>query len=214
MAEIDLQLVREFFELNRFSVMTHWLQRHDGGGQLLVENGDVTEAQDLPALLTKQHITQLPRAVIEVRPWHADRLYASLIESNPILTQFAEPENLDMAREFFRDKPFSTVLITSELPSAPDQRSRTLELLSDSPVDHVIEFPLVLKGIIESVTAGGSYASSTTLQLLQLLKRYRFIRNQQMEFHFPMEAPPSSTNPQVDIETPIEDEKYHEEEWE
>jgi len=47
---------------------------------------------------------------------------------------------------------------------------------------------------------------SETLQLLRLLKRYRFIRNQQMEFSFPLEPVRVVETPRVETTAPFDGE--------
>ncbi|HPA40590.1 MAG TPA: hypothetical protein PKV69_01160, partial [Candidatus Hydrogenedentes bacterium] len=53
-------------------------------------------------------------------------------------------------------------------------------------MDHVAEFPMILGEILNRLSVQGNYAPSQTLQTMRLLKRYHFIRRQQMEFLFPM----------------------------
>jgi hypothetical protein len=60
----------------------------------------------------------------------------------------------------------------------------------------VIEFPVILHEIVDKISAHVSYAPSDTLQTLRLLKRYNFIRYQQLELPFPTEAPVIGCAPQ------------------
>lgn len=217
MTGIDAQIAREFFELNGFRVQTCWAQqqRGDGAVQIYVENSEPRENADAELVLTLDTLPGLERALVEVRPWHTERLYASVIENNPVLTQFAAPERTGHASEFFADRAFRTVLVTSELPPNPEQRARSVEALDRSPVDHVIEFATVLRFLIGAVNVNSAYTASSTLQLLQLLKRYRLIQYQQMEFLFPMDAPVVSTPHVETAPTPADDrDKYDEDEWE
>lgn len=200
MTDVDLQLVREFFELNLFRVTTNWRQHGtagetgDVGLQLYVENTKPASGESLDVVLHPSDLPHLSYAVVEIRAWHTDRFYSSLIESNPGVTQFAEPWALGHARDFFGTDDFKTVLVVSELPRTAEQRVQALQRLRRSGVDHVIEFPNVLQSLASNVVLSGTYTGSPTLQLLQLLKRYRLLRNQQLEFTFSSEpifvAPP------------------------
>lgn len=210
MAEIDLQLVREYFELNRFRVHTHWPQHDrdggaDSGAQLYVENAAPAEAGETEPILQPEHLGRLHRAVVEVRPWHTDRFYASLIEANPVLTQFAEPWALGHAQDFFGTDDFKTILVISELPRTAEQRDHLARRLAQTSLHHIFEFPAILKDLAERVALSGTYTGSPTLQLLQHLKRYRLLRNQQLELTFPREPKPASNAPRVDA-TPDPDE--------
>ena len=192
MTDIDLHLVREFFEMQRFRIMTHWQQhspgpqRTDAGLQLFAENTNPAPARDLGVVLLQDDLKHVERAVIEIRPWHSERFYSSVIESNPVVTLFAEPEALAPAREFFGGHPFKTILVVSEMPLSPEQRGRTVECIRESKVDHLLEFPTVLRTLVDTVSLNGSYAASHSLQTIQLLRRYRLVDHQQMEFDFPV----------------------------
>lgn len=194
MSDLNTQLVREFLELHGFQVFTQW-QRDtfqspgDATVQIFAENLHPNTGEEVGhVLINALDLTAIDRLLVEVRAWHADRFYPSVIESNPVLTQFAAPENLGRAREVFGGQPFKTVLIISELSTSKNQRGRALQLFEESHVDHVIEFPTLLQSIVAKLNTSTTYAASTTLQLLRLLKRYRLIRNQQLEFAFPHEA--------------------------
>ena len=193
MTDVDLYLVREFFELNFFRVMTQWQQdtavnRNERGLQLFVENADPTPEHELGVVLFPDDLPHLDRAVVEVRPWHTDRFYSSVLESNPVITQFAEEESLGAARNYFGGASFKTILVVSELPVTPKQRARTICAIEDSKVDHILEFPTILRSILSRVSINGGYAASHALQTIQLLKRYRLVSDQQLEFGFPAES--------------------------
>ena len=218
MTSIDAQLAREFFELNGFRVHTVWAQhqRSDGAVQIYIERSDAVVSAGLDLVISAEDLRAIPRALVEVRPWHTERLYPSVVENNPILTQFAQLDNTHHARDFFNNHPFATVLIISELPNNVDQRARSAAALAASPVDHVLEFATILRHLIATVNVASSYTASATLQLIQLLKRYRLIQNQQLEFPFPLDGPPVPTTPRVETATlPTEEgDKYEDDEWE
>lgn len=203
MAGIDLQIVREFFELNHFKVATRWPQHDpqgagDGGVQLYVQNAGAVDPQPAETELHPSRVRAIGNALVEVRPWHTDRFYASLIDGNPVLTQFAEPWSLGHAADFFGGEPFVTVLVISELPRTPEQRAQALRRVEQAGVGHVLEFPAILQDLTERVALSGSYSASPTLELLQLLKRYRLLRSQQLEFTFPRESAIYARNPRVE----------------
>lgn len=204
MAEVDLQIVREFFEIHRFKVSTRWPQHEperesDGGVQLYVQNAAaVLEAKDDDVALHPSRIAQVANGLVEIRPWHTDRFYASLIESNPVLTEFADASALGHATDFFGGELFATILVVSELPRTAEQRAQALRRILDAGVQHVLEFPAILEDLIERVALTGTYNGSSTLQLLQLLKRYRLLRSQQLEFTFPREQANYARNPRVE----------------
>lgn len=196
MDDVNLQLVREFFELHVFRVLTNWQQdprhlRADNSGQFFAENVNAGSgfARDLPFVLGLMDISAIERAVVEVRAWHADRFYPSVIESSPVLAQFVAEDSLALAHELFGEQQFTTILVVSELPVSPELRNRSIDLLRAAGIEHVIEFPVILQGLLNKISINGVYRASQTLQTLRLLKRYKLIRNQQMEFPFSTEPP-------------------------
>ncbi len=188
MSLVNLQVVREFFELNLFHVLTPW--KHDAatrtgdGAQLLVVNARPGRSLPLGQLIYPVDLPAIPRALVEIHAWHGDRLYPSTLEASPVLTQFAEPRRLGFAREIFNGEPFKTILVVSELPAALEPRTRVIQMLNESPVDHVLEFSSVLRDVLNKVNASEHYGGSVTLEMARVLKRYGLIQQDQMEFGF------------------------------
>ena len=204
MSDVNVQLVREFFELNAFHVMTNW--RHDGlrargadhGCQLFVENTAPAPERELDFVLRAGDLPVIRRALVDVRAWHADRFYPSVIESNPILFQIVDKEFQARAKAVFGGAEGATILVISELPSSSEPRQRSLTLLQEGGIGHVIEFPTVIHEVLNKISAQVSYSTSQTLQTLRLLKRYSFIRRQQLELPFPTEAPLPTVPPMIE----------------
>ena len=144
-------------------------------------------------LLRPEEIDHLDRAVVEVRAWHADRMYPSVVEGNAILGHVATPEVRQLAANVFGSDDFASVLVISEFAASPKPRERAQQLLQGLGIDHVLEFPAVLQDMLQRINAHGNYAPSQTLQTLRLLKRYGLVRNQQLEFAFPLDPLPTST---------------------
>lgn len=206
MSDINVQLVREFFELHLFHVLTYWQEGSPrlpepmprGGDApllLFVENTNHDHAQRPEFLLSSRSIGAIERAVVEVRAWHADRFYASVVEGNAVLGHVASAETRQLAEHVLGTREFSTILVISELPASAEPRDKALTLLRQLGVDHVLEFPALLSAMLEKVHAQGHYAPSATLQTLRLLKRYDLIRRHQLEFLFPFEPVAESPLP-------------------
>lgn len=210
MADLNMQLVREFFELHLFHVLSYW--HHDDGPTPMSDQTALLFAENLRPrplgqpdfLLRAPQVGQLERVMVEVRAWHADRFYSSLVENNEVLGHVAGAEARGLAGTIFDGNAYSTLLVISELPQGPKQRERALEQLRGLGMDHVLEFPTVLQEMLNRVSAYGNYAPSQTLQTLRLLKRYNLVRRQQLEFAFPLEAPPLSVS--APAETTVADE--------
>lgn len=204
MADVNLQLVREFFELNMFAVLTNWQRESlrqrvtDSSLQIFAENVNPALSHELDVVLDPVDLCCIERALVEVRAWHADKFYPSVVEANPVLWQFVSEESLAYARDVFGNRPFKSILVVSELPSSAEPRARSVDLLHEAGIDHVLEFSSVLRDLLDKVSMHENYTASATLQTLRLLKRYKLIRNQQLEFAFLTEPPVSEPAPHVD----------------
>ena len=195
MSDLNMQLVREFFELNRFYVLPHWQceevsHSSENTSLLFVERARAEAGVEPEFLLRPADLAGIRRAVVEVRAWHADRVYPSTIEGNPVLGHVAAQEMRDLAETVFGPVEFKTILVVSEFSAAPAVRARALQMLQDFGISHVLEFPTILGDLLDGVSVNGNYAPSQTLQTLRLMKRYSFVRRQQMELVFPGSGAP------------------------
>ena len=211
MSDVDTQLVREYFEMLRYRVVTHW--QHDAqlprvadpGSLLFVEQSENTDSVATNFLLRAEDTPHLRRAIVEVRAWHADRFYPSVIENSSTLAHAGSPEVRKVADAIFSGRATTNVLVVSELPKTREQRDRTLALLRERGIEHVLDFQTLLGDLLQRLKPNGQYAPSPTLQALRLVKRYHFLRRQQMEFAFPGEAPPAV--PPAPIATTVSDDE-------
>lgn len=212
MSDATVQIVREFFEFNGFHVMTHW--QHDAarfrgtehGIQLYVENTARAVDRPLDLVLRPGDIAGISRALVEVRGWHTERFYASVFDSNPVLSEVAGDAARARARQVFGAADVKSILVISEFPASSEPRQRALEAAREHGLDHVIEFPTILQEILDKLNAHVSYAPSQTLQTIRLLKRYDFLRVQQLEFPFSAEAPSGAAPARIETaEDPTSD---------
>ncbi len=197
MSDLNMQLVREFFELNRFYVLPHWQceevsHSSENTSLLFVERAQTEAGVEPEFLLRPADLPGVRRAVVEVRAWHADRVYPSTIDGNPVLGHVASQEMRDLAETVFGAAEFKTILVVSEFSAAPLVRARALQMLQGFGISHVLEFPTILADLLDGVSVNGNYAPSQTLQTLRLMKRYSFVRRQQMELSFPAAGSPES----------------------
>jgi hypothetical protein len=206
MSDLNLQMVREFFELNLFHVLTPWqheasAQGFDSGPLLFVEHSDPDSSEDIPFLLQSGDAEKMHRAVVEVRAWHADRFYPSVIEGASVLAHVVSNDTAAQAQAIFHGAEYRTILVISELPNTPEPRARSIQLLQKLGVQHILEFPTLLEDILTRISPHGHYAPSQTLQTMRILKRYNLVQRQQLEFAFNPEPPPTAISPDIDTET-------------
>lgn len=201
MNDINMQLAREFFELNLFYVLPHWHYEADQfdseylGALLFVEQHTPAPPMELECLLRAGDVNGIQRAVVEVRAWHTDRLYASVIESSAVFSRVASQQTRTLAESIFGGQEYKILLVVSEFASAQAKRDQAVRTLSALGIDHVIEFPTMLAEIVRLVSPQSGYAASQSLQTIRLLKRYGFIRQQQLELFFPASRPDAPVLP-------------------
>jgi hypothetical protein len=192
MSDINLQLVKEFFELNGFMILTnrkHQLRKIGADWEysieLLVGNLNFVEPATEPGfVLEPRNLKAIPRAIVDVKGWHTEVFYPSTIEQGRTLFAFVSPESLKYASRVFKEEPFSKVIVLSELPSNKEILDRSIDVLRKNGIDHVIEFATILKDLISRVQVNYNYTESDTLQLVRLMKRYGLVKDLQMEFMF------------------------------
>jgi hypothetical protein len=192
MSDVNLELVKEFFELNGFMILTnrkHQLRKVGADWEysieLLTANLDVAEQKKKPGfLLEPPDLKGIQRAIVDVKGWHTEVFYPSTIESARSFFAFVSPESLQYATKVFKGEPFTKVVVLSELPSNKEILERSIDVLRKNGIDHAIEFSTILKDLITHVQINYNYTESDTLQLVRLMKRYGLIKDLQMEFLF------------------------------
>ncbi|HDP34959.1 MAG TPA: hypothetical protein ENN29_07605, partial [Candidatus Hydrogenedentes bacterium] len=138
MSDLNMQLVREFFELNLFYVLPHWqfeeaLRDVESAGSLLFVEQPKQAAPGEPAcLLRPGDVQSVQRAVVEVRAWHADRMYASVIESNPVFARVASEQTRAIAETVFNSLDYKIILVVSEFSASPHRRDQAVNLLHNA----------------------------------------------------------------------------------
>jgi len=191
-SDVSLELVQEYFELNNFMVLTrrkHRLTRRAESGEesivLVVANlSPVEPDQPPPVALGSDGIRGIHRAVIDVKGWHTDVFSSGLFESRSDVFALAGPGALAYAEETFGSTDFARILVVSELPHTPAARAKAESVVRSRGVDHVLEFPTILRGILDRIQTNYNYTESDVLQLMRIVKRYGLVKDTQLEFEF------------------------------
>jgi len=196
MPDTNTKLVREFLEAHNFSVITNrkfQLQKADPPGRYSIDllgmnMGYLKPETELPMRLHADHMRFIPNVIVDVKGWHSDRFSPSMLAASPEIFYFVSPSALDYARSVFGDAPFKSILVISEAPATEPVWFRMEEMLREKGVDHVLEFPTILRFLISYVEVNFNYVESETLQLLRLLKRYGLVKGLQLELPFKVRA--------------------------
>ena len=188
MANVSEDLVREFLELNEFTVKIH--RKHtlmgsrrdalDEIGMIAANSNSVTEpAKGL--LLGRPDIGHVDRAVVGVRGWHSETFSPSRLKSSPEIFNLAQLDEKKIREKFFQGESFKRVLVIPSLPSDANTRREALQIFVDKGIDHILEFKVIIEDLIDRVQVQRNYAESSTLQLIRILKCYDLLRDPQLE---------------------------------
>jgi len=180
MADVNEEIVREYFEDNGFLVRTnlkYYINRNNGGPgglsdiDLVVVNMKTTDLGSLPFILTTNDLKGISKASIEVKGWHTERITPNINNFNR-LSHFARNEAVEVASKFFDTRDFKKILVISSLAISQSVKETTIEKLRSAGIDHVIEFKTIIDSLYESVDPQKS-PSSEILQTIRLIKIYR-----------------------------------------
>jgi hypothetical protein len=188
MASVSEEVVREYFEINEFSVKVHrkFLLKSAERDELdevdlVATNLKNVENRPINILLNKQDIQGIERAIVGVRGWHSETFSPARLKSSPEIFNLALLNEKKVSENFFKGQSFDRILVVPSLPADPDLKVKVLQTLQEKGLDFVLEFKTILEELIDHVQIHRNYAESPVLQILRILKRYDLIRDYQME---------------------------------
>lgn len=186
MSNINELLVREFFEMSGFVVKANRKFIPKGKESkrdvdFFIINLNLNQNKEKSEfVLDGESAKSVHSAIIRIEPWHTDKFYPSVIQKDEGLLEFLNPENLKEAQKILKTSEFKKILVISNLPANKDMREKSEQLLKTKGIDHLITFPAMLSWIIRNVKSNKNYYSDT-LELLRILKHYKFFKKPQLE---------------------------------
>ena len=194
MSELNVELVREFFEMNGFLVRVvrkHTIasrEKEEAGVDLLILNSHPQQGK-ANFVLTGESVGTIERAMVKVKGWHTGSFAPSLLASSPDIFDLLEKRTVKTVKGLFGGKDFRKILVVSRLPATEALAKKSISILAQRGVDHLLEFTTVLQDIIGKVKTNKNYTESDILQLIRLLKCYSLLREPQLElFKVPRRA--------------------------
>lgn len=164
MAEVNEEIVRQYFELQGYFVLpnlTYWPSKK---GKKSTGRSDIDLVAYNPA--KKEAI------IAEVKGWHENKISAGYYKRwNKRLFSFVSPEALERAQKVLGTTEIKKVLVVSRY--SEDFKKTAIE---KGGVDDVLDFLAIIKEIINKVREepNKSYKSET-LQLIRILDKYDFL---------------------------------------
>jgi hypothetical protein len=196
MSSFDEDVVREYFELNRFFVRQ--FQKHrvrslkkadEDIVRMLVMNPAVQkESSKTDFQLFSANMATIRQALVVVHSWQHTRVTPAILKSNARLADFLKKEVLKQVDTSFtvddetvQDiEAFKKIVVVPGFPTANPYRTESIALFKDRGIDGVIVFSTILEDWLRHVEVNHSYNKSTLLQLVRVLKIYDMVQSPQM----------------------------------
>jgi len=170
MVDANEEIVKRYFELKGYFVMTDvkYFKSKEWTGKKSSGYGDI----DLIVI----NPTTGDKAVVAVSGWHTERITPSYVRDwGWRLFSFLDEDAVEKATQVLGTRNFRKILIVSQLGAKEDSREKFLEEARKRGIDEVLEFPQILKELINMVEVKPSY-DSEALQTIRLLKKYGFLK--------------------------------------
>lgn len=190
MSDVNEWVVREYFEALgyfvsqpcKYSVSGRRRKRAEEEIDLIIQNPAV-RTHSIPEnfVWNTEDLQSIGAAVVGVRGWHGYRFYASTFKHSPEAVAFAEPRSARVASKRLGAQDFARILCIPQLPAAGELKEQVIFLLRSNGIDGILAFPTMLSEIVRRVDDRKNYDKSDLLQIIKLLKRYDFIKDDQLE---------------------------------
>ncbi|PXA04442.1 hypothetical protein DDZ13_07895 [Coraliomargarita sinensis] len=201
MAGFDENIVREYFELNKFfvrqlkkyQVQTRKKQADEAIALVVYNPGAPADDAETGYQLFSADMLKIQRAVVVVQAWHSSRFTPSILKSSSRIFDYLKKNVLNRADQYFDfeealfDEETSTeqvsckkILVLPGIPTSDPQRSEAISLFQESGIDGIITFSTILENLLRHVEVNHSYQKSELLQLMRVLKLYDMVKEPQM----------------------------------
>jgi hypothetical protein len=190
MSSVNEWIAREYFEMLGYLVSqpckyvstSRLKKKVEEELDLLILQPQVA-GHDVPGhmIWTTPDLKGVGRAVVGVRGWHMDRIYAGTLTQTPEFTRFAERAARHAAALRLGSENVAAILCLPDLPASGELKEKTLEALKEKGIDGVLSFHTMLQELVARVDVSRNYEKSDLLQILRIFKRYGFIRNPQLD---------------------------------
>jgi hypothetical protein len=200
MPAVNETIVREYFELNGFLVRQFRKHvapagREDDDIDFLVLNPrPEAPPATRPFVLSTQDLSSVERAVVVLKAWHTDVFTPALLNNTHDFFRFLQKRTFQQAvARFGKGASLLKILALPALPEDAHAREQSLAILRDKGLDAVISFRTILASLVNYVEPNRNYQKSDVLQLIRILKNYRFFKDPQLDLFLTKgKQPPSS----------------------
>lgn len=188
MAAVSESIVREYFESNGFLVrqfrkyVAPAVREDDDIDFLVVNPNAQARTAELPFLLSSPDLKWIERAVVILKAWHTDVFTPALLSNTPDFFRFLEKKAIGQAAAGLgKGGALLKILAVPALPEQVVARDQSIAILRSKGIDAAISFPVMLAHLVSQVEPNRNYQKSDVLQLIRILKNYKFFKEPQLE---------------------------------
>lgn len=188
MSAVNEWIVREYFEQLGYLtsqpckyLSSARLKKAEEELDLLIQRPQAEHCLPDHMIWTTEDLQGISRAVVGVRGWHTDRIYATTLEQTPEILRFAGPAARKAAAGRLGDEQVAAILCVPELPASGALKEKTLAALRVRGINGVLSFRTMLSELVSMVKVNLNYDKSDLLQVLRILKNYDLLREPQMD---------------------------------
>jgi hypothetical protein len=174
MADLNLEIATRFFALHGFFVKT--------GEFTYIKKLKTAHAETDDFVYNGTGLDAVQNAVVNIKPWHSHVFFPSHIRnSHDDIFNFLEKKNLNTAEKALGHPGFKKFLVISRLPSSKPTRKKSIELLRESGIDMVIQFPDIINFLLQNLKKQKTLPADEMSQMLRILSCYGFLDPKQPE---------------------------------
>jgi hypothetical protein len=189
MAAVSETIVREFFELHEFLVRQHRKyviqvrgEEEDDIDFFVLNPHPRPPEGDRPFVLTSTDLAFIDRAIVVVKGWHTETFSHGVLTHARGMFRFLESKVFQSAaRAFGVEGNLLKILVVPALPQNAPARDQSIALLRSKGIDAVIPFHTMLADLVNATEVNRNYQKSDLLQIIRILKNYRFFKEPQLE---------------------------------
>ncbi len=167
MADVNLEIVSLFFSLHGFFVKT--------GEYTYIKKLKTGRVESNDFVYNGGGLEAVQNAAVSIKPWHSRVFFPSLVKnSHDDIFRFLESAELKKSEKILGYPGFKKFLVISRLPGAGATRKKSIELLAESGVDMVFQFPDIIDFLLKSFKRTKNYPGDEVSQLFRILNCYGF----------------------------------------
>ena len=181
MWEVNVSLVREFFEMEGFFV--HPLKKRGGKREnpydLFFINPKVYK-RETDFFLDPFSIKGIKYGIVKVLGWHKETFTVSILKKS--IDSSIWEYSVEEERKYLQKNKneIRKILVLSRISSSSEGKENLKKFLKEKGIDHIITFEILFWTLIDKIKKNQNY-TSPILEVLRILKSYRMIKSPQLK---------------------------------